>query len=81
MRFSEHGSSFLEELYKSSCSLINAVMKYLNFRSSGLKLDSVTCEFTKKRFKEFQPNVDPNFAEQCRTVTYSLTGITSTYRR
>ena len=29
-------------IYKSNCSaLINAVMKYLNFRSSGSKLESV----------------------------------------
>ena len=37
-RLSEHKSSFPEVLYRSSCLLINAVMKYLNFRSSGSKL-------------------------------------------
>ena len=39
-RFSEQKSSFLEVLYRSSCSLINAVMKYLNFHTSTLKLGS-----------------------------------------
>ena len=35
-------------IYKSSYSvLINAVMKYLNFRSNGSKLESVTYKFTK----------------------------------
>ena len=42
--------SFLEVIYKSSCSvLINTVMKYLNFRSNGSKLESVSCKFTKNR--------------------------------
>ena len=41
---------FLEEIYKSSCpGLINAAMKYLNFRDSGSKLESITCKFTKNR--------------------------------
>ena len=46
--------------YKSSSStLINAVMKYSNFRSSASKLESITCKFTKSRtpsevfFEEF----------------------------
>ena len=39
---------FLEMFYKSSCSaLINTVMKYLNFRSSGSKLESFTWNLTK----------------------------------
>ena len=34
-------------IYKSNCSaFITAVMKYLNFHSSGSKLESVTCKFT-----------------------------------
>ena len=52
--------SFLEVFYKSSRStLINAVMKYLNFRSSASKLETITCKFTKSRtlsevfFEEF----------------------------
>ena len=47
-------------LYKSSRStLLNAVMKYLNFRSSGSKLETITNKFTKSRtpsevfFEEF----------------------------
>ena len=50
----------LEVFYKSSCSsLINTVMIYLNFRSNGSKLESVTWKFNKNRtpsqvfFKEF----------------------------
>ena len=40
--------SFLEMIYKSSCSaLIKAVMEYINLRSSGSKLESVTYKFTK----------------------------------
>ena len=39
-RFLEQKSSFLEVLYRSSCSLINAVMKYLNFHTSTSKLGS-----------------------------------------
>ena len=40
--------SFLEVFYRSSClAFINGVMKYLDFRSSGSKLESVTCKFTK----------------------------------
>ena len=50
-RFSEHRSSFLEVLYRSSCSLIYAVMKYLNFHSSGSTLDSVTSKITKNWFR------------------------------
>ena len=42
--------SFLELIYKSTCSeLINAVMEYINFRSSGSKLESITYKFTKNR--------------------------------
>ena len=44
-RFSEQ--SFLEVIYRSSCSLINAVMKYLNFCTSRSKFEGVTCKFTK----------------------------------
>ena len=36
-------SSFLEVLYRSSCSLINAVIKYLNFHTSTSKLGSKLC--------------------------------------
>ena len=36
-------SSFLEVLYRSSCSLINAVIKYLNFHTSTPKLGSNLC--------------------------------------
>ena len=42
-RFSEQKSSFLEVLYRSSCSLINAVIKYLNFHTSTSKLGSKLC--------------------------------------
>ena len=52
--------SFLGVFHKSSCSaLIKALMKYLNLISSGSKLKSVTCKFTKScilsqlLFKEF----------------------------
>ena len=39
--------NFLEVIYKRSCSaLINVVMKYLNFCSSGSKLESITYKFT-----------------------------------
>ena len=49
-RFSEHKMFLLEVIYKSSSALINAVMKYLNFRGSGYMLhESVTCKFTKYR--------------------------------
>ena len=42
--------SFLELIYKSTSSeLINAVMEYINFRSSGSKLESITYKFTKNR--------------------------------
>ena len=42
--------SFLELIYKSTCSeLINAVMEYINFRSSASKLESITYKFTKNR--------------------------------
>ena len=45
---------------KSSCSaLINAVMKYLNFRSSDSKLESVTCMFTEIALR--LSNVSKNF--------------------
>ena len=43
MGFLEQKSSFLEVLYRSSCSLINAVMKYLNFHTSTSKLGSKLC--------------------------------------
>ena len=59
-RFLEHRRSFLEVFYKNSFStLINAVTKYLNFCSSGSKLESITCKFTESRapsevfFEEF----------------------------
>ena len=38
----------LEVFYKSTRSTsINSVMKYLNFRSSVAKLESITCMFTR----------------------------------
>ena len=40
---------FLHKLLEIGKALINAVMKYLNFRNSGSKLGSVTCKFTKDR--------------------------------
>ena len=40
---------FLHKLLEIGKALINAVMKYLNFRSSGSKLESVTCKFTRNR--------------------------------
>ena len=47
-------------IYKNSCSaLINAVVKYLNFRSSDSKLENVTCKFTAKialRYSNFSKN-------------------------
>ena len=50
----------LEVFFKSSRStLINAVIKYLNFHSSASKLESIKCKFTKSRtpsevfFEEF----------------------------
>ena len=42
-RFSEQKSSFLEVLCRKSCSLINAVKKYLNFHTSTSKLASKLC--------------------------------------
>ena len=39
-RFSEQSSSFLEVLCRTTCSLINAVMKYLNFHTSTSQLGS-----------------------------------------
>ena len=40
----------LEVFLKSSRStLINVVMKYLNFHSSTSKLESIKCKFTKRR--------------------------------
>ena len=62
-RFSEHRRSFLEVLCRISCSLINAVMKYLNFCSSSSKLESVTCRFTKNLLKFFK-----EFLHKCRTA-------------
>ena len=42
--------SFLELIYKSASSeLINAVMEYINFRSSVSQLESITYKFTKNR--------------------------------
>ena len=35
------------DLQSNRSALINAVMKYLNFRGSGSKLESFTCKFTK----------------------------------
>ena len=59
--------SFLGVFHKSSCSaLIKALMKYLHLISSGSKLKSVTCKFTKGCtlsqlfFKEFH--------YKCRTL-------------
>ena len=34
------------DLQESCSALINAVMKYLNFCSSGSKLETITCKFT-----------------------------------
>ena len=42
-RFLEQKSSFLEVLYRSSCSLINAVIKYLTFHIGTSKLGSKLC--------------------------------------
>ena len=41
LKFSEQRNSIPEVLYRSSCWLINAVMKYLSFRTSASKLESV----------------------------------------
>ena len=46
-RFSEQKSSFLEVLCRKSCSLINAVKKYLNFHTSTSKLASKLCVCSK----------------------------------
>ena len=57
----------LEVFYKSSRStLINAVMKYLNFRSSASKLESITCKFTKSRTPS--EVVFEEFHYKCRTA-------------
>ena len=53
--------------YKSSRrTLINAVMKYLNFHSSASKLESITCKFT----ESCTPSevVFEEFHYKCRTV-------------
>ena len=75
-RFSEHRSSFLEVLYRSCCSaLMNDVMKYLHFRISGSKLESITCKFHKNRtpsqvfFKEFHHKCRP---AKLKNVTWCL---------
>ena len=58
-RFSEHREAFLRCSTKLVVQLINAVMKYLNFRNSASKLKSISCKFTKTRtpsevvFEEF----------------------------
>ena len=59
----------LEVFYKSNRStLINAVMKYLNFRSSASKLESIKCKFINSRtpsevsFEEFH--------SKCRTAIF-----------
>ena len=57
----------LEVFYKSKCStLTNAVMKYLNFRSSASKLESITYKFT----KSCTPSevVFEEFHHKCRTA-------------
>ena len=46
-RFLEQKSSFLEVLYRSSCSLINAVIKYLTFHTGTSKLGSKMCVYSK----------------------------------
>ena len=59
--------SFLEVFFKiSRATLINAAMKYLNFRSSASKLESITCKFTKSR----SPSevVFEEFHYKCRTA-------------
>ena len=53
-RFSEQKSSFLEVLYRSSCSLINAVIKYLNFHTSTSKLGSKLCVCVQRFFCVFK---------------------------
>ena len=56
------GFNFFAKILKGSCvfcfsscvgstlqaTLVNTVIRYLNLRSSGSKLESVTCKFTKK---------------------------------
>ena len=67
LKFSLDFQSFLELIYKSSCSaLMNAVMKYLNFRSSGSKLESITCKFTKNCTPS--PKIFQEFHYKCRTA-------------
>ena len=57
--------SFLEVIYKSSCSaLINA--EYINFCSSGSKLESITYKFTK--IVLCHSNFSKNFTFKCRTA-------------
>ena len=50
----------------SRATLINAVMKYLNFRSSASKLESITCKFTKSRTPS--EVVFEEFHYKCRTA-------------
>ena len=57
----------LEVFYKScSSTLINAVMKYSNFRSSASKLESITCKFTKSR--TLSDVFFEDFHYKCRTA-------------
>ena len=53
-RFSEQKSSFLEVLCRKSCSLINAVKKYLNFHTSTSKLASKLCVCVQSFFCVFK---------------------------
>ena len=69
--FQNTEKSFLEVFYKSSCSsLINTVMKYLNFRSNGSKLESVIWKFTKNRTPSqvFSKN---SYIENCLSMAAS----------
>ena len=50
----------------SRATLINAVMKYLNFRNSASKLESITCKFTKSRTPS--EVVLEEFHYKCRTA-------------
>ena len=60
--------TFFEVFYKSSrASLINAVLKYLNFRSSSSKLESIIFKFTKSHTPP--EVVFENFHCKCRTAT------------
>ena len=53
---------------------MNSVMKYLNFHSSGSKLDSVTRKFTKNRtgsFHRISPLVLNSNIEKCTLIAAS----------